>query len=285
MRYTLLLLLTTLLSCKSDNLTDTQRELKGSFIDIKSLSKLNIKIYKSIKEYEIIMIGEMHGTQEPAEFAYGLCNLISKHEEKVIMAMEISPRQMDGYHDKMSWEELKQLVFFHGENTSGMNGQAWLNLIHQSNQNDNIEIKFFDYQRVAPRDSSMYNAITEIHKANPNTKIVTLSGNLHNRLGSFNGNLMLGGYLMRDTINFNPDKIMSVMHYYNHGTMLNNIGNGLELTNIEPKDDIFNQVTSSKMLFCPNPFEDRNYFTHVIYTDEVTHSEVVEVEEVFSIPN
>jgi len=28
------------------------------------------------------MIGEMHGTNEPFEFAYGICKLISQKEEK-----------------------------------------------------------------------------------------------------------------------------------------------------------------------------------------------------------
>jgi len=225
---TLLILL--VLSCNTVELSETQLNLKANAIPINKLSNLNTDIYEEISNYEIIMIGEMHGTNEPAEFAYGLCKLIAEQEENVILGMEISPSQMEDFSDALTIEQLKQLPFFNGENSSGMNGEAWLNLIHRSNQNNKIIIKFFDYQSVAPRDSSMYNAICDIRKTYPNTKIVTLSGNLHNWLQPFRENKMLGSYLVKDTINFDKNKIMSIMHFYNEGTMLNNIGNGLELS-------------------------------------------------------
>ncbi len=221
------------------------------------------------------MIGEMHGTNEPAEFAYGICKLIYKKEGKVIMAMEIPPSQMSEFHGEMSIDQLKNMSFFAGEYSSGMNGEAWLNLISKCNEHENIIVEFFDHQKVSPRDSSMYNALLEIRNNHPKTKIVTLSGNLHNRLEPFNGKKMLGVYLKNDTINFDPKKIMSIMHYFNQGTMMNNIGNGLELRTIEPKEDIFNKTLSAKMLFCENIFEDRNYMTHILYTDKVTHSEKI----------
>lgn len=276
MKITTFILLLIIFSCSSEELSEKQQKLKKDAIVLNSLSNLNSKVYNEIAEYEIIMIGEMHGTNEPAEFAYGLCDLITKYEENVILGMEIIPSQMNDFSDTMSIDQLKNRKFFVGENSSGMNGQAWLNLIDKSNQNQKIIIHFFDHQEVAPRDSSMYNAICGIRENYPNSKIITLSGNLHNWLEPFNDNLMLGGYLIKDTINYDRDKIMSIMHLYNQGTMLNNMGNGLELRTIEGKENIFNKTISSKKLFCKNIFEDQNHYTHILYTDKVTHSNVIE---------
>jgi len=274
-RIILFILVATILSCKSSPLTKAQEKLKKDAITLNSLTNVNDQVYDKISPFEIIMIGEMHGTNEPAAFAYGLCNLISQHEAQVIMAMEISPTQMKSYHDSMTLDQLKELPFFESENYSGMNGQAWLDLILHCNQNKNIIIQFFDYQRDSPRDSSMYNAIYDISNTYPDTKIVTLSGNLHNRLEPYREKLMLGGYLMNDTINFNRDKIMSVMHFFNFGTMQNNMGNGLELKTIESKDNIFNKTLSENMFFCENIFDNQKHFTHILYTNEVTHSELI----------
>jgi len=98
-------------------------------IPFKDITKLNRQVYNEIMDYEIIMIGEMHGTMEPAEFAYGLCNLITKSEKKVVLALEIRDSQMDNYSDDMSIAQLKELDFFRRENFDGRNGVSMLELI------------------------------------------------------------------------------------------------------------------------------------------------------------
>lgn len=266
-------------SCNSIELTQEQVELKSSLVPIRDISDLDDSLYKHISNYDIIMIGELHGTNEPAEFAFGLCDLIARKEGKVVLGMEISPSQMEGYNADMSIDQLKDLKFFNGENGSGMNGSAWLNLVARSNQNTMIVTEFFDYQKVAPRDSSMYNAICDIRKEYTDTKIVTLSGNLHNRLEPYDENTMLGGYLSKDTINFKADRIMSIMHFFSKGTMMNNVGNGLELRTIDYKDNVVNTATSQNSFFCKNVFKNRSHHTHILYTEEVTHSELLESQK------
>jgi hypothetical protein len=125
----------------SVELTEEQKDLKKNAIPIQNLSKLSDKIYDEIANYEIIMIGEMHGTNEPAEFAYGLCELITKHEDNVIMAMEIRSSLMNNLSDEMSISELKELDFFRGKNFDGRNGIAWLDLVYKGIKNDNTGLK------------------------------------------------------------------------------------------------------------------------------------------------
>ena len=261
-------------------LTEEQKDLKKNAIPIQNLSKLSDKIYDEIANYDIIMIGEMHGTNEPAEFAYGLCELIAKHEGSVVMAMEIRASLMNNLSDEMSISELKELDFFRGKNFDGRNGIAWLDLVYKGIKNDGIILKFIDnpYQS-STRDSSMYREIRNIHNKYPNTKIVTLTGNVHNSFTPFFDEERIGGYLVKDTANFDSKKIMSINHVYSEGTMFNNDGTGIKISTIERKDNIYNTTLSHDMFLYKKSSEKQNRYTLILYTAKVTASGIIEKDD------
>lgn len=264
----------------SVEMTEVQKHLKKNAIPFESLSGLSDKIYDEIADHEIIMIGEMHGTTEPAEFAYGLCELITKHEDKVIMAMEIRSSLMDGLSEGMSISELKELQFFQNKNFDGRNGEAWLDLVYKSNKNDKIILSFFDNSYPSsPRDSSMYLSIKQIRKLNPNTKIITLSGNVHNRLEPFREKKVLGCYLMEDSANFDSEKIMSIDHVFSEGKMLNADLTGLKMRTVEREENIINTTLSYEMFLCRTFPKKQNRYTHILYTDKVTASEIIKKDD------
>ncbi|RNC87207.1 MAG: hypothetical protein ED556_07235 [Winogradskyella sp.] len=264
----------------SAELTEEQKDLKQSAIPIKSLSKLSNTIYDEIANFELLMIGEMHGTNEPAEFAYGLCDLITEHEDNVIMAMEIRSSLMNNLSDEMSISELKALDFFRRKNFDGRNGIAWLDLVHKSIKNERIILKFIDNSYPSStRDSSMYREIRNIHNKYPNTKIVTLTGNVHNSFTPFFDKVRIGGYLVKDSVNFDSKKIMSINHVFSEGSMLNNDGTGLKINTIERKENIYNTTLSYKMFLSKKFPEEPNRYTHILYTDKVTPSGLIEKDD------
>ena len=264
----------------SVELTEEQKNLKKNAIPIENLYKLSDRIYDEIANYEIIMIGEMHGTNEPAEFAYGLCNLITKSEKKVVLALEIRSSQMNGLSDEMSITQLKELDFFRRENFDGRNGVSMLNLIYKSNQNKRIILKFIDnHYPSSTRDSSMYREIRNIYNKYPNTKIVTLTGNVHNSFIPLFDKVRIGGYLVKDTANFDSKKIMSINHVYSEGTMFNNDGTGIKISTIEREDNIYNTTLSHDMFLYKKLPEEQNRFTHILYTDKVTASGKIEKDD------
>lgn len=272
----LLLIPLLFLSCKDKELSPRANFLKSNAIPIKYLSSLSKKVYESVQPYEVILIGEMHGTKEPSQFAFSLSKLIADIEGKVILCLEIPPSQMESYTSESTLEELKALNFFKGENTSGMNGEAWINLIDNSNRNDNIHIKFIDTQKFSPRDSAMYTSVVDLKIRYPDTKIISLTGNLHNWLIPRKNKKMLGNYLVNDSINFDRTKIMSINHIFSEGTMLNRMGNGLELRKIERKSTIYNSTISAKNYLTKAIDKDEERYTHMLYTDKVTHSKVLD---------
>lgn len=264
----------------SVEMTEEQKHLKKNAIPIENLSKLSNKIYDEIANHEIIMIGEMHGTTEPAEFAYGLCELIAKHEDKVIMAMEIRSSLMNNLSDGMSISELKELDFFHQKNFDGRNGVAWLDLVYKSIQNERMILKFIDNSYPsATRDSSMYMEIRNIHNTYPNTKIVTLTGNVHNSFVPRHDKERIGGYLLKDSVNFDSKKIMSIRHVFSEGKMLNNDLTGLKMRTIEREENIYNTTLSYEMFLCKKFPKEQNQYTHTLYTDKVTASEIIKKDD------
>ena len=264
----------------SAEMTEEQKDLKKSAIPIKSLSKLSNKIYDEIANFEILMIGEMHGTNEPAEFAYGLCELITEHEDNVIMAMEIRSSLMNNLSDEMSISQLKELDFFRRKNFDGRNGVAWLDLVHKSAKNESIILKFIDNSYPSStRDSSMYMEIRNIHNKHPNTKIVTLTGNVHNSFTPLFDKVRIGGYLLKDSVSFDSKKIMSINHVFSEGSMLNNDGTGLKISTIERKENIYNTTLSHEMFLYKKFPEEQNEYTHILYTDKVTASGIIEKDD------
>ena len=264
----------------SIELTEEQKDLKKNAIPIQNLSKLSDKIYDEIANYEIIMIGEMHGTNEPAEFAYGLCNLITKSEKNVVLALEIRSSQMNNLSDEMSITQLKELDFFRRKNFDGRNGVSMLNLIYKSNQNERIILKFIDNPYPSStRDSSMYKEIRNIHNKYPNNKIVTLTGNVHNSFIPIFDEVRIGGYLLKDSVNFDSKKIMSINHVFSEGSMLNNYGTGLKINTIEREDNIYNTTLSHDMFLYKKYPKEQNEYTHILYTDKVTASEIIKKDD------
>ncbi|MEM1326369.1 MAG: hypothetical protein AAGI23_10465, partial [Bacteroidota bacterium] len=243
-------------------------------------SKLSNKIYDEIANFEILMIGEMHGTTEPAEFAYGLCNLITKSEKKVVLAMEIRASLMSNLSDDMSISELKELDFFRRKNFDGRNGVAWLDLVYKSIQNEKIILKFIDNSYPSStRDSSMYMEIRNIHNSYPNTKIVTLTGNVHNSFVPRFDKVRIGGYLLRDAVHFDAKKVMSINHVFSEGNMLNSDLTGLKMRTIEREENIYNTTLSHEMFLCRKFPKTQNHYTHILYTDKVTASAIIKKED------
>lgn len=245
--------------------------LRKNAIEIKKIDSLDYAIYQVVKDYDIIMVGEMHGTKEPAKFVEGLAKLISKKEIVVCVALEIPANDMTDYMETKDEETLRETFFFSSENVDGRNGEAWFNLINNLNEYTNIKLFFIDNEITSVRDSSMFLEIIKIRELYPKSKIITLTGNVHNWLIPFNGEKKIGAYLVESEI-IKPGRIMSINHMFNSGTMMNNSGNGLELKTIEPYDSFLNSTLEFENYLCPIIFENTEQYNYFLYTNKVTHS-------------
>ena len=75
------------------------------------------------------------------------------------------------------------------------------------------------------------------------------------------------------------EKIMSINHVFSEGSMLNNDGTGLKMSTIERKENIYNTTLSHEMFLYKKFPEEQNEYTHILYTDKVTASGIVEKDD------
>jgi hypothetical protein len=108
------------------------------------------------------------------------------------------------------------------------------------------------YSEFTERDSLMYINIKQRIQMHPTWKTITLSGNIHNMLLPFHGITKMGLYLKRDTDLRLCGSLLSIMHSYSFGAML---------------DD-------SNYLFIYPPGIDHNY-SGIYFTRMVTASPLV----------
>lgn len=207
--------------------------------------------YNAFKKYNLIMVGEMHGTQEPAKFVEGLAHLILENENTVSIGLEIPTDEMILFSKFPSDSTLRISKFFTKKNSDGRNGQAWFNLIKYCISDHRIKLFLLDNYNsmeigVENRDSAMYLSIKKQLNDFPNSKIITLSGNIHNWLIPFKNKATMGYYCMLDSLAFKAGTICSINHVYSEGTMLNNTGNGLEFRTVEFQESVYSESTDYK---------------------------------------
>lgn len=252
--------------------------LRTNAVDLGNLDTLSEEVYQVIKPFDVIMIGEMHGTNEPAKFMYSLAQKIVEKEGKVCVGIEIPNNKINLQQNAITDQSLLETLFFRQENVDGRNGNAWYNLVLNIASNNKMKIFFIDNDTTASqnlRDSVMYLEVRQIKTHNQGCKIITLTGNIHNWLIPFRGSRKMGNFVFADSILFNSAKIMSINHIYNEGTMLNNSGKGLELKNIEPKKNIYSTTLNFENYLCKTILENQEQYNYFFYTRKVSHSKKI----------
>jgi len=256
-----------ILSCQN-----SEDQSDGNTTNLGNLSNLS-----QVKPFDVIMVGEMHGTQEPAKLVYSLAELIADNEGQVYVGVEIPEQQINLSNEELNAANLLKTDFFSMEESDGRNGQSWFDLMVNCGADERINVFFLDNYTTSRRDSSMYLEgdssmyleVKKIKELHPERKILTLTGNVHNMLIPYREEVTMGSCIIEDDSTFESSKIMSINHYYKEGTMMNNMGNGLELHEVKGIDL---SETSKYKNFLSKMFEGREAHNYFFYTEKVNHS-------------
>ncbi|PZE15588.1 hypothetical protein DNU06_17305 [Putridiphycobacter roseus] len=247
--------------------------IKENAIEIDSNVNSRPEVYAAISKFELIMVGEMHGTQEPAGLVDVLAKVIVKNEGFVSVGLEIPTDELSNFIKNPTEENLLNSVFFSKENIDGRNGQAWFDLILNCTKDTSINLFFFDNVVEGEiRDSIMYLGILNQKLKFPESKIITISGNIHNWSLPYNDMPTMGMYCLNDTINFTRDKACSINHAYSEGTLLNNTGNGLEMRTITFKESVYSKSVEYENYLLFYKFGSKNKHNCLYYSKKVNHS-------------
>ena len=225
-------------------------------IELTSIKKLNDSLYKKFKTFNLLMIGEMHGTNECADFVNALANLLTKNSDSVQVGMEILSSKMPDFAAHPTLKSLLSSTYFNEENIDGRRSQAWFDVLKSGLKNKKVKFFFFDVEGFN-RDSLMYENVKQNILSNPNYKTVLLCGNYHNRVKSLNTKIKMGTYIMNDKSLDLKTKTCSININYVGGEMMNSDGNGLQLKKLHnPESQFANAVKFNQcLLFYPQDID------------------------------
>lgn len=243
--------------------------LKENAIEIQDLNQANEQVYAALKPFRCIMVGEMHGTQEPALFVESLLKSLKKEGQKVLLGIEIPMEDMEGFRLKKAKKTLLTTNFFSKGYQDGRNNAAWFDLITAAAKQKGVHICFFDSNKNnTNRDSMMFEQLKVAYAKDTTQIMLTISGNIHNMTLPFRGEKTLACYL---TDYFSSKNLASINHYYDNGTMNNNNGSGLVMQQLSNKGGPFASATAlQNYLLVKYPAGFTPNYNMILFTRKVT---------------
>lgn len=222
---------------------NTAQTIRDEAIELPSRTAATPAFYEAIRSKQAILIGEMHGTKEPAEFAQGVVETLLSQQRPVILGLEAVGTKVDVFIKASQLDSLKaywkKLFLMDGRHNS-----SWLDLAWRYHCNPNVTLVLFDQTdeqlQQGSRDSCMAENLLRVLQKRPDAVLVTLTGNIHNQLKPYGDIKTMGHFL--HTLPSSPLKaaqILSVNHFYGAGTMINNRGAGLVLQQVPDNSGSF----------------------------------------------
>jgi len=223
----LLFVLTFGLSVFSADGQDLSTYIKNNAVRTDKLDSSKNEVYNLLANFKLIMIGEMHGTNEPAKFIIQLAELLTSNNDSVQVGLEIPPDLMNKYISSRSDENIYASNFFADNSKDGRASFAWAEIISKLNKNSKVSIFFYDKiegesKTHEDRDSLMYLKIKKEIKLFPNWRTITLSGNIHNMILPYKNKTKMALYLIKDS-ELNLSKNICTLNHYSQSGRYNGI--------------------------------------------------------------
>lgn len=247
---------------------DNEAYLRANAIRFQDPEKLNDSVYHSLAGFQIIMLGEMHGTKESAPFVNGLANLFSGKGDSVQVGLEIPTGLMGKFLQMHTDSSVYQSEFFSNPPyLDGRESLPWANLIIMLNKNPKVTIFFFDIDRkndvVSHRDSLMATNIKTQFNKHPTWKMITLSGNYHNKITVAN---TMASVLKRNI----RTTVCSLNMEYKQGSCRANFGHGLEMKQLGSYPSVFNSTEGFDRYLLLYPAKSTYDYNGIYYTKFIT---------------
>lgn len=263
-----------LLSSLNTSAQVTTDYLKANAVPIDRADSLGDPVYKLLSPFQIVLFGEMHGTNESAPFVIGLAELFTRMGDSVSVGLELSSHQMLEFMSDPTDENIYERGFFHDPpSASGKESEAWASILATLNDNPRVKFFFFDMNpydgKVYERDSLMYVKIKAQYQQHPTWKMVALSGNFHNRLSIGT----MAHYIQQDKAL--APKICSLNMEYQGGTCMANFGNGLEIKNLGHPPTVYDTGLDVERYLVLIPSDPYYPYNGLYYTRKITAAKML----------
>ncbi len=216
------IILILIISAEASNSQNNSAYLKEQAVSIDKFDSISKQVYDLVMNYRLIMIGEIHGTNEPVNLLNGLVSLLTKYGDSVQVGFEIPSKQMTHFIKKRTENSILKTEFFSNPSGDGRASIAWYKAIANISRNKKVKIFFFDMNndQSGDADSIMYLNIKSKLKEHPNWKTITICGGTHNRILPYEGQKKTGNFLMTDKDLNISESLCSLNHEFESGETL-----------------------------------------------------------------
>lgn len=240
--------------------------LKEQVLPLENMDSLSSQVYSLLKNYRLIMIGEIHGTNEPVKLLDEIVSLLTKQGDSVLVGFEIPANQMTYFIKHRTDKSILKTEFFSNPSGDGRASIAWYKTIANMNKNKKVQIFFFDINadQNIDADSAMYLNVKSKIKDHPNWKAITIGGGLHNRISTYKGQKKMGNHLLIDKELNLTESLCSLNHEFESGETLWN--------EFKPIPSMYSKISLEKYLYI-NPNGLNEEYNGVFFTRYLTKSE------------
>lgn len=231
-----------------------------------------------LSKNELIMLGEIHGTEQPAQLAEELVNYCSQ-EDTVLLLLEIHHSFLADYNKNRNIDSLRATKLFNGKSTDGRGTSAWFNLLSNLKNNQRVIIKGFDVARYSPqRDSIMAENVIDILTKENGKKAILLSGNIHNCWNIKESlNIKPMAYFLHHKLPLTlKKKSIAINIAWAKGQALVNMGKGLEVYDL-PKRNIDKSIACNRYIYKVK--RATKGYDYIAFFKEITPAKLLEVFE------
>jgi len=246
-----------------------------------TLNDTNEVLYDSLKNYNLIMIGENHGVKEYVQFMAGLIRDFTTHHKKVIAGFEVERGIMHDSLKNLTYPQVANSDFF-TKDIDGRQNSTLATIIAALSKDSNVSLTFFDI-RTNPinrkllkdtsktyyinyvgyyRDSMMYETLNSAIKKDTNAVTISICGDYHSMIERKGA---MAYFLKNDSASAIKNKrILTIRDVSESGTMLNNEGKGLQLNPVYDEGKAIQLRTVDQNLFFLDGFV--NYDNYLLLT-------------------
>ncbi|MEI6411611.1 MAG: hypothetical protein WCR52_19635 [Bacteroidota bacterium] len=257
---------------------------KDNAVRIDLQNALSDSIYHLLAPFQVLMLGEMHGTNEPAQLLAALAQMFAAKGDSVQVGFEIPADQMTAFRDQHTPESAFTSDFFAKPAfKDGRGSVAWANAIAALADKKTVDIFFYDItaddSKTEDRDSLMYLKLKKQYLRHPGWKMLTLSGNVHNMSSPQErlGRNTMASYFKQDPELQLGMRICSLNHYYQKGSCRANFGKGLEERPLDRAENDFDWVGFEQYILLVSATSTYPY-NGFFYTKLVTAAKMVREE-------
>ena len=239
--------------------------LHNNAVPITKTDSSNQNILNLLNGYRVIMVGEIHGSNEPINFVETLVEIFTKNGDSVQVGFEIPSKQMAFFLKHPIKANLLKTDFFASPSGDGRASLAWYKALANISKNPKASLFFFDKNMGDNKnaDSVMYLNIKSRIKKYHNWKTITICGSSHNKSFDNEGLHRIGGLLIADKELNIADSVCSLNHVFKEGETLWN--------SFKPRETVYSKVGFDNYLYL-FPENNTEPYTGILYTKFLTKS-------------